>query len=133
MKHKSKASVFPAHLVIRSVGLLCVLTGGLFGIFAAMGLCAAIWGGGVLDTTLSAPHPDRSHPASWIFPLIMVPAMLIGFAGTMFACYFPLCVRWSVVLSGHGPVGQPILRWLLYYASALKDYCTREIARLEGR
>lgn len=66
-------------------GAMCFIGGGLMGIFSMMGVCAMLWGSAVLDTALGSP-PDYSHPAFWFGLLIMVPGMLIGFAGGLFVC-----------------------------------------------
>lgn len=57
----------------------------LMGIFTAMGICAAIWGEGILHTALGSP-PDRSHPAFWLFLIIMVPGMILSSFGGIPVC-----------------------------------------------
>ncbi len=117
-------------VLVGTVGFLGVLIGGLLGVFAAAGLCAAIWGSAVLDTALGSP-PERHHPAFWVFMAVMVPGMLVGMSGTFFCCYLPLCFRWPRVTSRKASLGGPILRWLQRYSTALNAYCTQELQRLE--
>ena len=57
----------------------------LMGIFTAMGVCAQIWGGGILDTALGNP-PDRSHPAFWLGLVVMVLGMLLSSLGGIPVC-----------------------------------------------
>lgn len=66
-----------------------LMAGMLGGVFAAAGFCACVWGPSILETALGKP-PDRTHPAFWTFMLTMVPAMLVGAAGTLFGIIFPV-------------------------------------------
>ena len=75
--------------LLHTVGSVVVCIGGLMGIFAAAGLCVAIWGASILTTVLGQP-PEYEHPAFWIFLLTMIPGMIVGFAGTYFLVYLPL-------------------------------------------
>ena len=69
------------HFVAWTLYLLC----GLMGVFAAMGLCVAYWGPPAL-----ADPPDRSQPAFWVFLVVMIPAMIVGFVGGLFVFVVPL-------------------------------------------
>ena len=69
------------------------------GIFAAAGICAIIWGEGILRTALGRP-PDRSHPAFLLFGLLMVPGMLIGAVGGIPLC--KLLYRYAEWQMGNG-------------------------------
>ncbi len=60
----------------------------LMGIFTAMGICAAVWGEGILRTALGNSL-DRSHPAFWLFLVIMVPGMTLSSFGGI-----PVCKLW---------------------------------------
>lgn len=62
------------------LGAMCFMGGGLMGVFSIMGICAMLWGGDVLNTALSRP-PDYSHPAFWLGLVLLVPGVIIGFAG----------------------------------------------------
>lgn len=68
----------------------------LWGIFGASGIVAFIWGPSVLDTVLGNP-PDHTHPASLTFICLMVPGMLLGAAGALFAIVFPLFARFGIL------------------------------------
>ncbi len=68
-----------------ALSIFVFLSSGLMGCFVGMGVCAAIWGENILRTALGNP-PDHFHPAFWTFMFIMVPSMIIGFAGGI-----PLC------------------------------------------
>ena len=116
--------------IVSAVGFLGVFAGGLLGVFASAGICAAIWGSSVLDTALGSP-PERHHPAFWLFLAVMVPGMLVGMAGTFFCCYLPFCIRWPGVTSPKASLGGPILRWLRRYSAGLNRYCVRELQRLQ--
>jgi hypothetical protein len=122
-------------VVVAGAALFSVLVGAGLGICAAMGVCVAIWGGGVLETALGST-PDRSHPAFWAFLMIMFPAMLLGIAGTMFSCYLPLCARWPRACLPKLGLGLPVLRVLHRYCAELEEVCAGEIERftpLAGR
>jgi len=75
-------------LIYITVGALFIASG-VMGIFASGGICAAIWGGEILETALGSP-PDHSHPAFILFMLTMVPFMFIGFTGGFFLFMVPI-------------------------------------------
>src|SRR5439155_11397259 len=95
--------------ILRVVLLLAVVMACMLGgILAAAGACALVYGPAVLDTALGDP-PDRSHPAFWLFLVIMVPAMLVGAAGALFGVVLPVAATWKVA----GVPGSPLARRLL--------------------
>ena len=83
----------------------------LMGIFTAMGICAAVWGEGILRTALGNP-PDRSHPAFWLFLVIMLPGMFLSSFGGIPVC--KLLQQYAKWQSGSGD--KPSLQdWLENY------------------
>ncbi len=81
--------------IISVVGLIGVTVSMFLGIFAAAGLCVAIWGSSVLDTALGNP-PQRTHPAFITFMLVMASGMLLGAAGGVAAIMVPLYSRFGI-------------------------------------
>lgn len=99
------------------VGLLACM---LMGIFAAMGVCAAVFGGEIVDTVLSAkPEPNLTHPAFIVFMLLMIPGMLVGTIGGLFGIVFPLHQHFKVPL---GSRHESTRVWLHAYAKRLLDF-----------
>jgi hypothetical protein len=92
----------------------------LMGIFSAMGVCAAVFGGEIVDTVLSAkPEPNRTHPAFILFMLLMIPGMLVGAIGGFFGIVFPLHRHFDVPLSNRS---ESTRVWLHAYAKRLLDF-----------
>lgn len=82
--------------IVRALLLFAVLMACMLGgIFAAAGVSAFAFSSSVLDTVLGNP-PDRTHPAFWVFIIVMVPGMLVGAAGAMFGVILPVAARWPV-------------------------------------
>lgn len=101
--------------IVRAVALFAVLLACMLGgIFAAAGVCAVVYGPSILDTALGRP-PDRSHPAFWLFMILMVPGMLIGAVGAVFAVMLPVAARWKVAGFPGPPQHQRLLRWYLSF------------------
>ena len=101
--------------IVRAVALFTVLLACMLaGIFAAAGVCAVVYGPAILDTALGKP-PDRGHPAFWLFMILMVPAMLIGAAGAVFAVMLPVAARWEVAGFPGSPHHQRLLRRYLSF------------------
>ena len=71
------------------VSLILFIYSGIMVIFASAGICCVIWGDEILHTALGTP-PDYGHPAFYLFILLMVPSMLIGFAGGFFLVILPI-------------------------------------------
>lgn len=99
------------------VGLIVCM---LMGIFSAMGVCAAVFGGKIVDTVLSAkPEPYLTHPAFILFMLLMIPGMLVSAIGGLFGIVFPLHQHFKV------PLGErnESTRFLLHaYAKRLLEF-----------
>lgn len=86
------------------------------GIFAAMWICAAVWGEGILRTSLGS-HTDHSHPAFWVFMIFMIPGMVIGFLGGV-----PVCILLQKYADWQLGVGnKPSLRF--WFANFGKNHC----------
>lgn len=86
----------PVLSILRAIALFVVLLMCMLnGIFAAVGICTLVYGPSILDTALGKP-PDRTHPAFWLFMIVMVPGMLIGAVGAVFAIVLPVAARWRV-------------------------------------
>jgi hypothetical protein len=97
-----KESMLLKNAIIHFVTLGLFILSGIMGIFAAMGLCAAIWGSQVLNTTLGNP-PDKTHPAFWIFMLLAIPGMIVGFVGGTFAFIIPIYTYFNIRVFNTGP------------------------------
>ena len=98
-------------------GLLACM---LMGIFSAMGMCAAVFGGEIIDTVLSAKHePNRTHPAFILFMLLMIPGMLVGAIGGLFGIVFPLHQHFKVPLGNRNEATRILLH---AYAKRLLDF-----------
>lgn len=67
-----------------------IAIGGSLGIFAAMGACTALWVRECIEPILGSTR-DRSHPASWVFPCLFVPGMVVGIAGSLMVIFWPMC------------------------------------------
>jgi hypothetical protein len=81
-----------AKYLIKAVAFIVLLACMLLGLFAAMGLCAAIWGPSILTTALGNP-PVLTHPASITFIVVLIPSMLIGAGGAIATIIVPLYAR----------------------------------------
>ena len=97
------------------------LLSGLMGVFAAMGLCVQIWGAQVLHTALASP-PDRTQPAFWVFLLVGLPALLVGFVGGIFTFVVPLYAFFDLRIFNTGPTDQ---RWCALYIRLLQRVYAR--------
>jgi hypothetical protein len=107
----------PVMAVLRAILLFGVLMACMLGgIFAACGLCTYIYGPAILETALGNP-PDRTHPAFWLSLVLMVPAMLIGAAGAIFAVILPVSARWRVPGFLTSPADRRFLRWYFRFVS----------------
>lgn len=105
--------------LIYSASFVALLSCMLMGIFAAMGVCAAVFGGEIVDTVLSAkPEPNRSHPAFILFGLLMIPGMIVGAVGACFGIVFPLHQHFKVPLSNRNKLTRV---WLHAYAKRLLE------------
>ena len=107
--------------IIHTVASTLFILSGVLGVFAAMGLCVALWGPAVLDTALAKP-PDRTHPAFWMFMLLMVPAMIVGSVGGIFTFVVPLYAFFDVQVFKGGAIDQ---RWCDLYIRLLRQIHTR--------
>jgi hypothetical protein len=105
--------------ILRAVALFLVLLACMLGgIFAAAGVCAAVFGSSVLDTTLGR-SPDRTHPAFWLFMILMIPGMLVGGAGAMFGVILPVAARWPVAGVPGTPCERRFIRAYLSWVGKL--------------
>lgn len=103
--------------LVSIASFVCFLACILMGIFSALGVCAAVFGGEIVDTVLSAnPEPSRSHPAFIFFMLLMVPGMLVGAIGGLFGFVLPLHQRFQIPI---GRRSNATRRWLHSYAQRL--------------
>lgn len=68
---------------------VALLAGGLIGISSAGGFCALLFGSSVLDTVLGVP-PDRLHPVFWLFAVLAVFGLFVGWVGATFGIVVPL-------------------------------------------
>ena len=80
--------------IIDAISLMLAMTLGLFG---PVGLCAAIWGGSILDTALGDP-PMRTHPAFLVFIILIAPSMLLSAFGAIIAIIIPLHIKTCIPL-----------------------------------
>ena len=112
---------------IASLVLLVIIDiGACLGIFAAIGICAALWAGDSIDPIL------RNHRDHWVFYCLLVPAMIVGMAGSLAVFYWPLChfFPWfASELNERWHMGW--LRWERRCADAWVRHLDAEIDRLE--
>jgi hypothetical protein len=78
-----------------------IIAGAVGGIFAAGGTVAQVWGPGILETALGN-HPDRTHPAFWVYLGLAIPGMVVGMAGMAAVVAVPL-LYWTGARFGIGP------------------------------
>jgi hypothetical protein len=112
------------HAAVKLLAVAICIAGGVAGIFAAGGLCAAVWGGSILDTALGQT-PDRSHPAFWLLLLVGALALVVGFCGTFFVLVVPLLHLTGGRL-GVGKRPDSLTDWLEKYARWLDGIVSRE-------
>lgn len=99
--------------IVRAVVLVAVVLACMLGgVFAAAGVCAWVYGPSILGTALGGP-PDRTHPAFWLFVIVMVPGMLIGAAGAVFGVVLPVAAKWRVAGFPGSPRQRRLLEWYL--------------------
>lgn len=105
--------------VVRAVAMFLILLACMLGgILAAAGVCGLVFGWSILDTTLG-PSPDRTHPAFWLFMIVMVPGMLVGAAGALFGVILPIAARWPVAGFPGAPLDRRFLRAYLSWVGKL--------------
>jgi ABC-type multidrug transport system permease subunit len=76
--------------------------------FAGAGVVACIWGADVIH--------DRSHPAFWLWMVLMAPGMLIAAAGALAAIVLPVYIMFQIPMRRKGqPSG-----WLGAYIKAVE-------------
>jgi len=111
-------SNFLFQFTVRIISFAALLGTMLFGVFAAAGVCAALFGSQILDTALGDP-PDRSHPAFYLFLLLAVLGLLIGACGGVFGIVIPLYWRFNIPLGKRDALFR---HWLHWYALQLSKY-----------
>jgi hypothetical protein len=106
-----------------------LLFGMLIGLAGAFGACVPIWGSSILDTALGDP-PDRSHPAFWVAMLLLVPAMLLGAAGSLTLLILPVAFRFPNAAAITRSDGRTCLDLLRSYAERVLKYVAAQEERL---
>ncbi len=105
------------------VSFVAFVYSGVMGVFGAAGMCYIIWGDDILHTALGKP-PDYGHPAFYLWMLLMVPSMLIGFTGGFFLVVLPLYSAFRLrVLDSPGNIRaiRGVCNWYVQHLQRLLD------------
>jgi hypothetical protein len=117
------------------VSFVLFVYSGMMGLFAAVGICCVIWGDDILHTALGKT-PDYGHPAFYLWVLLMIPSMLLGFAGGFFLIVLPICSTFDIRLPNTPASAKQTAMVCDWYVKLLQKFPDRHAwrpARIAGR